>query len=224
MMILIVIACVYTLSGCGGGGGGGRMPGTGPLVIPVQPGIPEQPETPQPADPMLNTGLGQVSGWHNNPTAQDLLDHWNDPEGLHQGPGEGLVALSSSDRLTRLNALSSILQTPTDSLDDSKTLLRNVDAGAMTVIGERNGITYGQWKGGPAGTLNIEFDWRFSPNIEPTVRAEAERAVNSGRDGSSTILAHIWLQQEQQLVQIRNTRAQNHLQLHIQETLLPTVC
>ncbi|MCY4381572.1 MAG: hypothetical protein OXE44_00280 [Nitrospinae bacterium] len=144
-----------------------------------QPQTPQQPETPEPAEPMLNTGLGQNTGWRNNPTAQDLLDHWNDPDVLQQGIGMGLVALSSSDRSTRLNTLSSILQTPTDSLDDSKTLLRNVNVGAMTVIGEREGITYGQWKSGPAGTLDIDFDFRFTPGLDSTVRAMIERSGKS---------------------------------------------
>ncbi len=174
LTLIILLLLVFISSGCGGGGGGGaRMPGTGPMVTP------EQPETPEPAEPMLNTGLGQNTGWRNNPTAQDLLDHWNDPDGLQQGIGMGLVALSSSDRSTRLNTLSSILQTPTDSLDDSKTLLRNVDFGTMTVIGERDGITYGQWKSGPAGTLDIDFDFRFTPGLDPTVRAMIERSGKS---------------------------------------------
>ena len=177
LTLIILLALPFTLPGCGGGGGGSAiMPGGGPMVTPGQPQMPEQPETPQPVEPMLNTGLGQITEWRNNPSAQDLLDHWNDPDVLQQGLGAGLVALNSSDRSTRLNTLSSILQTPTDTLDDSKTLLRNVDIGSMTVMGEREGITYGQWKGGPAGTLDIDFDWRFSPNIAPTVRAETERA------------------------------------------------
>ena len=128
---------------------------------------------------MLNTGLGQITGWRNNPTAADLLDHWNDTDGLRQGIGAGLVGLSSSDSSTRLDTLSSILQTPTDTLNESKTLLRNVDIGSMTVIGERDGITYGQWKSGPAGTLNIDFDYRFAPELDESARAQLERAGKS---------------------------------------------
>ena len=160
--ILTLVVLVVVLASCGGGGGGsaGMPGGGGPMVMPEQPAMPEQPE---PTEPMLNTGLGQITGWRNNPSAQDLLDHWNDPEGLRQGIGAGLVGLSSSDGSTRLDTLSSILQTPTDTLNESKTLLRNVDVGAMTVIGERDGITYGQWKSGPAGTLDIDFDFRFTP-------------------------------------------------------------
>ena len=42
--------------------------------------------------------------------------------------------------------------------------------------GERDGITYGQWKGGPAGSLNIEFDWRFARNADRAARVRMERA------------------------------------------------
>ena len=176
--ILTLVVLVVVLASCGGGGGGSAsMPGVDvPMVMPEQPQTPEQPE---PTEPMLNTGLGQIAGWLNNPSAQDLLDHWNDPEGLRQGIGAGLVGLSSSDGSARLNTLSSILQTPTDPLNESKTLLRNVDIGAMTVIGERDGITYGQWKSGPAGSLDIDFDFRFTPALDPTVRAMIERAGKS---------------------------------------------
>ena len=173
--ILTLVVLVVVLASCGGGGGGSAsMPGGGgPMVMPEQPAMPEQPEL------MINTALGQIAGWRNNPSAEDLLDHWNDPEGLRQGIGAGLVGLSSSDGSARLNTLSSILQTPTDTLNESKTLLRNVDIGAMTVIGERDGITYGQWKSGPAGTLDIDFDFRFTPALDPSIRAMIERAGKS---------------------------------------------
>ncbi|MCY4612914.1 MAG: hypothetical protein OXB94_04735 [Nitrospira sp.] len=59
------------------------------------------------------------------------------------------------------------------------TILRNVSPDEVEIIGERDGITYGQWKGGPAGTLNIEFDWRFAQNVGPMVRASMERAGKS---------------------------------------------
>ena len=177
--ILTMMALVLVLISCGGGGGGSSsMPsGGGPMVTPEQPQQPEQPQTPE--EPMLNTGLGQITDWRNNPTAQDLLDHWNDPDGLRQGIGAGLVGLSGSDASARLDSLRTILQVPTDSSDDSKTLLRNVDIGSMTVIGERDGITYGQWKSGPAGTLDIDFDFRFAPELDSTVRAMIERSGKS---------------------------------------------
>ena len=49
----------------------------------------------------------------------------------------------------------------------------------IEIIGERDGITYGRWRGGPAGTLNIEFDWRFGRNFDPETRARMERAGKS---------------------------------------------
>lgn len=176
--ILTMMVLVLVLISCGGGGGGSSsmLSGGGPMVMPEQPEVPEQPQTPQPTEPMLNTGLGQITGWRNNPSAEDLLDHWNDPDGLRQGIGAELVGLSGSDASAHLDTLRTILQTPTDTLDESKTLLRNVDAGAMTVVGERDGITYGQWKGGPAGTLDIDFDYRFAPELVQSTRARMERA------------------------------------------------
>ena len=62
-----------------------------------------------------------------------------------------------------IDALKSISASPRGQSDPSQTLLGNVDAATITVIGERDGITYGQWKDGPAGTLNIEFDWEICP-------------------------------------------------------------
>ena len=50
-ILIILLVFSFTVSGCGGGGGGSAsMPGTGPMVTP---------EEPEPAEPMLNTGLGE---------------------------------------------------------------------------------------------------------------------------------------------------------------------
>ena len=54
-----------------------------------------------------------------------------------------------------------------------------MDAASITAIGERDGITYGQWKEGPAGTLNIEFDWRFAPEVDDEARALMDRVGKS---------------------------------------------
>ena len=54
------------------------------------------------------------------------------------------------------------------------TRMRNIRPEDIEIIGERNGIAYGQWKGGPAGTLHIEFDWRFAENFPAEVRARME--------------------------------------------------
>ena len=64
----------------------------------------------------------------------------------------------------------------TDLSAEALTALRNVRAEDLQIIGARDGITYGQWKGGPAGTLDIDFYWGFSPQTEAEVRARYERA------------------------------------------------
>ena len=55
-------------------------------------------------------------------------------------------------------------------------MLRNVQPEDIVIVGERDGISYGQWKGGPAGTLNMEFDWRFAENVDAESRVRMERA------------------------------------------------
>ena len=62
---------------------------------------------------------------------------------------------------------------------ETGTKLRNVRPEDVEIIGERDGITYGRWTGGPAGTLNIEFEWRFAPNFDAATRARMERAGKS---------------------------------------------
>ena len=107
-----------------------------------------------------------------NPTAEDLLDHWNDAERLRAALGlpEG------QDIDGKRTAIGALLE---GAGAGSGTRLRNVDARDIGIIGDRDGITYGQWKGGPAGTLNIEFDWRFAQNADTATRVWMERAGKS---------------------------------------------
>lgn len=107
-----------------------------------------------------------------NPGAQDLLDHWNDPVRLRSALG--LVTVHDID--ARRAAIGSLLAGAGGSVAGSGTKLRNIRAADIEIIGEKDGITYGQWKGGPAGTLNIEFDWRFAQNADGATRAQMERA------------------------------------------------
>ncbi len=115
--------------------------------------------------------------WRNNPTAEDLLDHWNDPEALRN-----VLALSpvnQADIESRRILIENLIESADSDPATSGTVLRNVDPDEIEIIGERDGITYGQWKGGPAGTLNIKFDWRFAENIGAATRARMERAGKS---------------------------------------------
>ena len=120
---------------------------------------------------------GQVTGWRDNPLAEDLLDHWDQADGLRAELGSS--ELSDSDSAGRVDALQSISASPRNQSDPSRTLFGNVDPASITVIGERDGITYGQWKEGPAGTLHIEFDWRFAPEVDDEARALMERAAKA---------------------------------------------
>ena len=109
------------------------------------------------------------------------MDHWNDePEQLRAGLG--LSVVDAVDIADRKNVLTELLYSAGGDPAETGTRLRNVqpeDPEDIEIIGERDGITYGRWTGGPAGTLNIEFDWRFAPNLDEETRARFERAGKS---------------------------------------------
>ena len=115
--------------------------------------------------------------WRNNPTAEDLLDHWNDPEALANSLA--LSPVNQADIESRRALIMNLIDAAGSDPATSGTVLRNVDTDEIEIIGERDGITYGQWKGGSAGTLNIEFDWRFAESVGAATRARMERAGKS---------------------------------------------
>ena len=115
-----------------------------------------------------------------NPGAEDLLDHWNDPDRLRSA----LDLTAVANEPARRAAISSLLAGGNvagagGNVAGDGTKLRNIRAEDIEIIGERDGITYGRWKGGPAGTLNIEFDWGFTENVDAAARARMERAGKS---------------------------------------------
>ncbi len=112
-----------------------------------------------------------------NPTAEDLLDHWNKPEQLRTALG--LSVVDAADIADRKNALTELLNSAGGDAAETGTRLRNVRPEDVEIIGERNGITYGRWTGGPAGTFNIDFDYRFAPEATQEQRARIERAGKS---------------------------------------------
>ena len=108
--------------------------------------------------------------WRDNVTAEDLLDHWNDPRTIAQ-----VLRVSATSRSTER------LRTLLSDIDEGrsryiKTRFRNVRPDTIEVIGERGGIVYGRWMDGPAGTMNVEFDYRSSSFLDSSVRAAIERA------------------------------------------------
>ena len=143
------------LTSCGGGGGG--------------------PDVAPPSVGMLDGAPPVISTIHHrdNVSAQDLRDHWNDP-----APAQAALGLAAvpADVAARKATLSTLLAGAGEDAAVGGTLMRNIRPQQLEVIGERDGITFGQWKGGPAGTLNIEFDFQFAPTLDPHSRALMERA------------------------------------------------
>ena len=179
---------LLALSACGGGGGdgpetGGMLPGDGDGMMPgdgdgdgMMPGDGD-------GDGMMS-GHGDgdiiqsvVTEWRSNSTAEDLLDHWNDPEALRNL--FSLSPVSQGDIESRRTLIKNLIDAAEADPITSGTVLRNIQPDEIQIIGERDGITYGHWKGGPAGTLNVEFDWQFAPNIDSKTRAQVERAGKS---------------------------------------------
>ena len=111
--------------------------------------------------------------WRDNPWAEDLLDHWNDPAQLRQALS--LSAVNEADVANRTGAVKTLLESAGEGLAETGRKLRNVRPEELEIIGERDGITYGRWRGGPAGTMNLEFDWRFAQNFDTATRARMER-------------------------------------------------
>ena len=112
-----------------------------------------------------------------NPTAEDLLDHWNQPESLRTALG--LSTVNAADIVDRRRNLADLINRVGGDPAETGMRFRNVRPEDIEIVGERDGITYGRWTDGPAGTLNIQFDWRFTPNLDEETRAMFERAGKS---------------------------------------------
>ena len=151
---ILVLALLF-LVGCGGASG------TLQMSMPTPPVEPKPPEFTPPR---------QSSQWQDNPNAEDPQDHWNHPQLL------SLTPVDPADAATRRGVIADLLTSAEPASMSSATRFRNVRADDIEIIGERDGITYGQWKGGPAGTLNIEFDWRFAEEFPPRTRARMDRS------------------------------------------------
>ncbi len=94
-----------------------------------------------------------------NRTAADLQKSWNNTAGVarHLGvkPLQAKPAKKAKKRFDRLRAAHM------DS-NGSNAVLHNVPLKSLTVLGQRDGLTFGAWKGGPAGTMPIRF--HFGPH------------------------------------------------------------
>ena len=108
--VLAASAAISILAACGGGGGGSGSIGDG--QGPVAP------------------SFGAYA--RSNPTAQDLLDHWNDPRRLRAALGLSQVV----DPGERRAAIAGLLDTVQRDPAGTGTLLRNIRAGDVTIVGE----------------------------------------------------------------------------------------
>ena len=74
-----------------------------------------------------------------NSGAEDLLDHWNDPERLRSA----LDLTAVTDVAARRATIGSLLASAGGDAAGTGTRLRNVPAEEIQIIGEIDGITYG---------------------------------------------------------------------------------
>lgn len=112
--------------------------------------------------------------FRNNRQAEDLLDHWNDPSTFQSSLG--LSSIKASEVGERKRVLKALLDSAGGNPRNSGIRFRNVRFDDIEIIGERNGFTHAQWKAGPAGTLNIEFDYHLASVLDQEARAAVERA------------------------------------------------
>ncbi len=159
---LIAAFLVAGVTACGGGGPGGS---------PTTSVDPTPPANIEPAEPALPPPPPAVFA-RANPSAEDLGESWNDPAMLRTALGLSPV----TDPETRIAGLRAIAGSGARADIGSRSVLDPIDVEDIEILGERDGILYRQWKGGPAGTLDIDFDWRFAPNASAETRARMERA------------------------------------------------
>ncbi len=142
------------LAACGGGGG------SSPTAQPPEPDPPA-------AAPEPTVGFSR-----DNPGGEDLLDHWNQP-------ARAQAALGLATGNVELGAIRTLLNDADPRRENSRALLRNADPARMETIGRDGGITYGRWKDGPAGTLNMQLDWSQAPGLSAARRGDFERATKA---------------------------------------------
>ena len=149
---LIASVCLLTLAACGGGGSGGTLSGGRTSALPSH------------LVPPIGSDLQRE-----NTAAHDPLDHWYRIEPA--------VEALNLDPDGTTSALRPLLDSAGGNRDESATRFRNIRRSSLVSIGQRDGITYGQWIDGPAGTLDIDHSWQFAENVPQSVRAAVERAA-----------------------------------------------
>ncbi len=121
--------------------------------------------------------LKQDSRRLKNIGAADLRTSWNDT-----GPVAATLGIAPPTK-ARAGALKSALgklKAPHVSAAESAAALPKVPDASITVLGERDGIAYGAWKGGPAGTMPVTF--YFGPHETPSATGFVDRKGGVSRE------------------------------------------
>ena len=152
----IATASLAMLAACGGGGSGS------PTAQPMEPDAPAVMPEPDPG----------VSFTRANPTGEDLLDHWN-----QQDAAQAALGLTTAN--VAMGAIRSLIHGAGDVSENSRAVMRNAGSSRIETMGAANGITYGTWQDGPAGTLNMQLDWSQAESLSAERRGDFERAVKA---------------------------------------------
>ncbi|MYD93242.1 MAG: transferrin-binding protein-like solute binding protein [Chloroflexi bacterium] len=154
----VALATALILAACGGGGSGGGSPTAQPME-------PDAPTVMPEPDPI-------ASFTRDNQTGQDLLDHWNQHDAAQS-------ALGLTTANVAMGAIRSLMRGVDDIDEPSRAVMRNAGGSRIKTIGHDNGITYGTWQDGPAGTLNMQLDWSQAGSLSAERRGDFERAVKA---------------------------------------------
>lgn len=156
------IMALALLTACGGSSNPVTDTGTpGETMTPVEP---ETPTDEGPATPTIH----EVR--HVNATAEDLRDHWHEAgpiaDALEVTPGgDGALARGAVE--------AGVARGDATETAPWRTAL---GAGRVEVLGERDGYVVATARGGPAGHLDIRFDYARAPATSPRNQVLLERA------------------------------------------------
>ena len=136
-------------------------PAPAPDTLPQQPGsLPQRPGS-------IHT--------RDNLSAEDMLDHWNGTQALQTVMNLPSTVIRS-DLAEGERRLRALLRRAVPNSESTRAKFRNISSEDAEIVDYRNEIAYGQWKRGPAGMLNIEFDFSFAPDLSRETYAWVERA------------------------------------------------
>ena len=110
----------------------------------------------------------------NNINAGDVLDHWG-----HRHNGLISARLSEATRTDGGIAVFGALLEAARRTAGENYVPEFHDGDTLTSLGQRRGVTYGRWTGGPADTLSIEFDLEYATPAmrdDRSLRATLDRA------------------------------------------------